>query len=74
MDRRTYRSSTGDLAVLEHGRVAGPDRQLWSSVSPLRADSPVPPVARQPPVARYKTPDEAREGYRYRLVALRGEA
>jgi hypothetical protein len=68
---RQYRSPTGELAHLEHGRVAGPDRQLWWSVSLVRADGSVPPVAGQPPIVWFRTREQAREGYRARLVALR---
>ena len=43
MDRRTYRSPTGELAHLEHGRVNGPGGALWWSVSLVRADGSVGP-------------------------------
>lgn len=71
MDRRTYRSPTGELAQLAHDRVAGPDGRLWWEVRLTRPSGSVAAVAGQMPIVLYRTRDEARDGYRARLVALR---
>ena len=49
--------------------MTGPGGQRWWSVSLVRADGGVAPVAGQPAVAWWQTREEAREGYRGRLQA-----
>ena len=72
-NRRTYHGPVGELAHLSHDRVTGPDRRLWWEVRLVRADGSVAPVAGQMPIVMYRTREDAREGYRERLVALRAE-
>jgi hypothetical protein len=48
LDTRLYRSPEGELARLTVDRVAGPGREQWWSVSLVRANGNMAPVAAQP--------------------------
>jgi hypothetical protein len=73
MDRRTCRrAETGEEAHLTAGPVGGPGGAPWWSVTVLRADGSGLPLGGIAPVQWWPTREEAREGYRERLRALRG--
>ena len=71
MDCRTYRSPTGELAHLEHGRVTGAGGSLWWGVSLVCDGGNLTPVAGQHPIVWHQTRERARKGYRGWLRALR---
>jgi hypothetical protein len=73
LDTRIYVNPTGERARLTVDRVSGPGGQRWWSVSLVRENGDVRPVAGQPPIQWHRTREQAREAYRERLAALRVE-
>lgn len=68
--RRTYRHrDTGEEVQLSAGLVIQHSGR-WYEVRLVRADGRPGVVAGQAPIARWRTREEAREGYRERLRAL----
>ena len=73
IDTRLYESPTGERCRLIAGRVAGPGGRQWWSVSLVRENGGVRPVAGQPPIQWHRTRERAREAYGERLAALKVE-
>jgi hypothetical protein len=66
-------ATTGEEAHLSASRVGGPGGELWWSVALVRAGGGLGPVAGQPAITWFRTREEARDGSRVRLAALRAE-
>ena len=71
-DRRLYRhADRGADAELSVDRVTGPGGARWWSVALVLTEGGTAAIATLPAIEWWRTREEAREGYRARLRALR---